>query len=44
MDWKMYTLLGLLVLLGVVNNWEGLKEQFREMYNKRRKKKEDKIV
>jgi hypothetical protein len=39
MDWKMYALLGLLVLLGVANNWEVLKEGFRELYNKRRGKK-----
>jgi len=35
----MYALLGLLVLLGVANNWEGLKQGFRELYSKRKGKK-----
>jgi hypothetical protein len=38
MDWKMYTIAGFLVLLGIVNNWEGIREKFIELYNKRRRK------
>ena len=44
MDWKIYIVIFFMLLIGAVNNWGGLKEGFREMYNKRRKKKEDKIV
>jgi hypothetical protein len=39
MDWKVYVVVGLMVLIGTVSNWEGLKEVFRELYIKRRGKK-----
>jgi hypothetical protein len=40
MDWKIYIVIGLMVLMGIIPNWEGLKEKFRELYNKRKGKKE----
>ena len=37
-DWKVYTVVGLMVLIGAVSNWKGLKEVFRELYIKRKGK------